>query len=1159
MKAKMFLFFCLASLCALSTHASLYQPQGIGGGGAFTSFSMSPYDPNLWFVATDMGILFRSLDQGASWQPVDQAQIFYSSNLHYSAPLGFCADPNIVLFANEGRNPIRSIDKGSYWFPVSMSLNAQERIKYWTPNSQDENTILCATDERLLKSTDKGVTWQACNISGPSKGTFFDYAENDIYHATAAGIYRSGNMGMTFEFVHAPAVLPLHGFAGGRDSNGLTLSYIDGDGVNAVGPWIQAYIGMVDGATQEDYNLSVATSGFVWVKGPGNANFDRVSHTQTYSGIGVVSSYLYGGGNLRFSGTPFEVSRDQHNHGGIFMAENNSQMIYVTGNIYWPRMYGQKTFVTENAGTNWQLRYLNCNWDAGYTPWPADRLEHSAVGIEVGWWDNFYDNFTINQKNAAMAGGTGYFFLHVTKDRGQHWLAPFTEFADLEPRTAGKRWKSTGLEDTAVHRIKFNPYNTQLVYMGLSDIGGFMSEDGGETIRMCDAGYNTNYDYAFDPTNDDVVFAACSSMHMFPYDFYKFINYGRGGIFRSNDRGRTWTRLTPDTVADPGGFNRNFLSVAYDPGHNVVYGGTHGGGIARSVNGGQWEYINSGIPQGNGRVISQIEVDASGHVYALLSGDFLSYSNHTNATQTGIYHLAYGTSTWQLLRGTVHNPPGMNLTEFWPEPVRFAVDPQNSNVLWLVDYIEEYTDKGEGIWKSTDRGQNWYRMYPHSLPADIIIDPNNSNHVFVSGQGRVNSDWINGGMVHTEDGGSSWRMNARLPIKNIGSTTTLDPNDPTHIWYGFIGGGILHGPRPENLSHFDRPTAPQNVHASGEPGRVTVTWTASTTSTGIKKYLVYRRGGSPANVFLGATENITFMTEAETNAGTTYGYLVIAEDLEGDISPQSNVFWLDALPITTPSLAAPTSLTAAMVSSAQIHLEWQYNSSGHTGFKIERLNGQNGVTYEQIAMVAAGTTTFENTELIQGCKYFYRVRAYSSSENSYYSNIASAGGASMDSQSIPLQAGWNWLSLHVNPSNLTLDGFFSGIINQVEQVKTQTQSAIRNNGTWQGDLIGMDGIQVGKMYKVRVSAACTLTITGAVITENTPIQLSGGWNWVAYLPTSAKSLSEALDGIKTQVQEVKSLTQSAIWNGTSWSGTLTQMQPGQGYAVRMTANGTLVY
>jgi hypothetical protein len=169
------------------------------------------------------------------------------------------------------------------------------------------------------------------------------------------------------------------------------------------------------------------------------------------------------------------------------------------------------------------------------------------------------------------------------------------------------------------------------------------------------------------------------------------------------------------------------------------------------------------------------------------------------------------------------------------------------------------------------------------------------------------------------------------------------------------------------------------------------------------------------------------------------------------------------------------------------------------------------------------------------------------------------GGINEQSQTITLAPGWNWISFNVLPADLSHNSIFSSILAQVEQVKVQTQSAMRSGGNCKGDLTDMNGIRQYKMYKVKVNAACTLNVTGTAVLSATPIQLAGGWNWVAYLPTTAMPIATALDSIKVQVLEVKSLTQSATYSGSVWSGTLTQLEPGQGYAVKMSGPGTLIY
>ena len=88
------------------------------------------------------------------------------------------------------------------------------------------------------------------------------------------------------------------------------------------------------------------------------------------------------------------------------------------------------------------------------------------------------------------------------------------------------------------------------------------------------------------------------------------------------------------------------------------------------------------------------------------------------------------------------------------------------------------------------------------------------------------------------------------------------------------------------------------------------------------------------------------------------------------------------------TLGAPSNLVAIAVGSRRIDLSWTDNSSAELGFRIER--STNGRKFSKLATVGAGVTTFSNTGLRSGRVYYYRVRAYTKSSNSGYSNVASA-------------------------------------------------------------------------------------------------------------------------------------------------------------------------
>jgi C1A family cysteine protease/predicted secreted protein len=85
--------------------------------------------------------------------------------------------------------------------------------------------------------------------------------------------------------------------------------------------------------------------------------------------------------------------------------------------------------------------------------------------------------------------------------------------------------------------------------------------------------------------------------------------------------------------------------------------------------------------------------------------------------------------------------------------------------------------------------------------------------------------------------------------------------------------------------------------------------------------------------------------------------------------------------------AAPSGLTATAASRTQINLAWTDNSNNETGFKVER--SADGSSWTVVtSTLAANTTSYSDTGLYCGTRYYYRVKATNTAGDSSTSNTA---------------------------------------------------------------------------------------------------------------------------------------------------------------------------
>ncbi|MFV1988435.1 MAG: hypothetical protein ACC682_14230 [Gemmatimonadota bacterium] len=303
---------------------------------------------------------------------------------------------------------------------------------------------------------------------------------------------------------------------------------------------------------------------------------------------------------------------------------------------------------------------------------------------------------------------------------------------------AGRTWTHLGLEDTQhISRIQVHPRNPDVAYVAAvghlwgpnPERGVYRTTDGGATwdqVLYVDENTGT-IDLAMDPNDPMTLFAA----------MYQ--------------RQRTL-----------GGFN----------------GGGPGSGIYRTLDGGDtWTELTEGLPEGDmGRIGLDIFRGNSNMVFAIIEGDkrvpgqrFGGFGPGNPDGKNGVYRSTDRGDTWEKISSTNNRPMYYS---------QIRVDPTDAERIYL---------GGSSLYRSSDGGRNFTSDAAAGVHSDhhaLWIDPSNSNHLILGGDGGVSVSW---------DRSDNWRQLMNLPISQF-YEIGVDNREPYHVCGGLQDNGSWCAP-----------------------------------------------------------------------------------------------------------------------------------------------------------------------------------------------------------------------------------------------------------------------------------------------------------------------------------------------------------------------------
>lgn len=683
-------------------------------GGRIDDFAVVESNPNIVYVGTASGGVWKTTNNGTTWEPI---------------------------FDKEGVSTIGDI-----------AIAPSDPAVVWVGSGEANNRQSSSWGDGIYKSLDAGKTWQKMGLEETHHiGRIVIHPKNpDIVYAAALGhlwgpnpergVYKTTDGGKTWK-----QVLKIN------DDTGVSDIAMDPESPDTL--YAAAY---------ERRRTPFGFNG----GGPGSAIYKTVDGGTTWKKLTKGLPYENGGDTGRIGLDIYRKDSNivyaivQHEHGGTYRSEDKGETWKKMGDVDpRPSYYSQIRIDPNNDLRIWELGAQMYYSEDGGKTFSTQRIKGIHGDFHAMWIDPADSNHVIT----GCDGG-----IHWSYDDGRTW--------DFINTIAIGQYYEVGLDNE-------KPYQ---ICGGLQDNGSWC----GPSMSLMRDGI-TNADWTLMPGGDGfyaeidnvepwIVYTESQDGHISRRDartgqqreimpeakvgdpHYRFqwntpmavsvhdhntIYYGGNYLFKSTDRGDSWTRLGGDLTT---GADRNKLEIfgkvpdkntlsrhdgvedyptittlSESPvSANVLWVGTDDGNVQVTKDGGKtWTNVVSkvpGVPKGT--YVSRVLASKYGEGTA-----YVTFDGHRNDD----YHVYifmtkdYG-ETWKAIRNGIPESAGTVHV--------IREHPANENLLFAGTEF--------GLWVSWDRGANWtaFKNNLPTVPVDDIEIQAEQNDLVLATHGR--SIWI---------------------------------------------------------------------------------------------------------------------------------------------------------------------------------------------------------------------------------------------------------------------------------------------------------------------------------------------------------------------------------------------------------------------------------